>query len=70
MIIDFIHNKCGNIAFHYSEVPEWGDVIRAEKTIKIDGTKPKDGDIIVCGSCGEEIGGNITQELTIARCRD
>ena len=54
------HNQgiepCNEIAwFFLGEKLDYGTPIRAETTIFIDGTRPKDGDEIKCSSCNKKI---------------
>jgi hypothetical protein len=46
---------CGNVAFYYSELPSGGDIASSKKVTNLDGTKPKPGEIRVCGSCGKKV---------------
>lgn len=64
-MISLIHNKCGSIAFHYSELPKSGGIIEAKKATNLDGTKPQKGKPILCGSCGEYIGADFPREPTV-----
>lgn len=58
------HIACGQVAFTYD-----GDVrvgpLSAELAHFPDGTQPKRGTPITCGSCGRPIFGNPSKSLTI-----
>ena len=59
-MITALHSKaqgaCGRVAFYYDEVDAPEDVIEAERVEMPDGSKQEPGDIMICGSCGMEIG--------------
>lgn len=43
--------KCKDKAFEIDHIPEIGELVVAKGLTRLDGTKPKDGDPVVCGSC-------------------
>lgn len=46
---------CEGIAFYLKEAINVGDVIMADNVLFPDGSKPKDGTILVCNNCGKTI---------------
>ncbi len=43
---------CGKIAFYYKGPAITGEIIESANSIRLDGTYPVPGDVIICGSCG------------------
>lgn len=43
---------CNDIAFYLSEMPKIGELIKPTTVTLVDGTTPKHGSRIICGSCG------------------
>lgn len=52
-LVDILHRGRGHLAFRYTEQPVWGTVMDASKARMLDGTTPKNGTYIRCGTCGE-----------------
>lgn len=50
------HDACGRVAFFYDEDGASLDSIEAERVTLPSGDKPQQGDVMVCGACGMEIG--------------
>lgn len=50
-----IHNVCGKLAFYALKDWRLGGVIRAADAVKLDGSTPRSGSEMKCGSCGQFI---------------
>jgi hypothetical protein len=53
--IPVYHKKCQGIAFYTTRRWKVGDPLKASEAILSFGERPKAGDMIFCGSCGEKI---------------
>lgn len=54
-----IHTICGGVAFFYSELPQSQTlVLDPRKAMTLKGNRVKDGDMVVCGHCGNPVGTN------------
>lgn len=51
---------CHGPAFYLKEKPNPGDPILSDDVIKNDGTKPKMGERIICGSCGVHLAAGLS----------
>jgi hypothetical protein len=54
-IYPLYHKRCGQIAFYTTVEFAVGDELSVDKIILLDGKHPVEGDLIICGSCNEEI---------------
>lgn len=51
---------CHLPAFYLKNKPNTGDPILSDDVVKTDNTKPKNGERIVCGSCGEHLAAGLS----------
>lgn len=51
---------CHEPAFYLKEKPKTGDPILSDIVIKSNGIKPKMGERIICGSCGEHLANGLS----------
>jgi hypothetical protein len=49
-----IHKRCGQVAFHYDR-PGGPEDPRADRARLLDGSTPKSGDQMRCGSCDANV---------------
>ena len=54
-MIDIMHKGMNHVAFRSIIDAKVGDAVVAENIRLLDGTKPKDGDPIICGTCGQHL---------------
>ena len=52
----FLPGACRRVAFYYDDEGAPTDKIEAAWVRLPDGSQPKSGDVMTCGSCGREIG--------------
>ena len=57
MFIQINDPVCGKVAFSISSLVTGLDKPSASDFILPDGTSPKEGDVMTCGSCGREVTG-------------
>lgn len=62
-MVRVIHKQCGKVAFYFNRKLKFAEYIDSSNLILLDGSSPEPGDDMICGSCGEHIGGSdIIQE--------
>ena len=55
-MIEIMHYGKNHIAFYSSIDAKIGDPVLSENIVLLDGTKPEDDDLILCGTCGKNLG--------------
>lgn len=55
-MIDIMHRGQNHVAFHSMVDPKIGDAVVTSQCALLDGTIPKDGEPIICGTCHEHLG--------------
>lgn len=69
-LVPITHTFCGGTAFLYFRQPQRGEVIEARLAVFPDGSRPHDGEVIVCASCHQSIthpGVELEWQRTISR---
>ena len=51
----YIHTECSNTAFYLTHLPKAGEKFMASNVVNNDGSYPKEGEKVVCGSCRKDI---------------
>lgn len=70
VVIEVMHRNANHIAFLLIDDVKIGDPIIASGVLLLDGARPKDGDPVICGTCGQHLGmydclpGNNEEEVT------
>ena len=54
-MVNYIHKKCGGIAFVSDHILAQGEIVNAKNISMPDGKKPDIGSIAKCFSCGGDI---------------
>ena len=55
-MIEIMHKGKNHVAFRSIIDANPGDPVLTKNVVLLDGTKPKDGDAIICGTCGQHLG--------------
>ena len=64
-MIEIMHRGTNHVAFRSIIDAKIGDAVVAGNIMLLDGTKPKDGDPIICGTCGHHLA---NREMVPAGC--